>query len=691
MMPILLTIVFNKNKHMSNEKVLNYKDKLAESGLTPRDIQQLKFKSLTGSQTDKKAENYKNLKSIYIPYFTIEGKINRQFSRIRYLEKPKIFGDNVSKSFRKYDQPKNTIPCFYLPPIKTNWKEIAQNPELPILITEGEFKAACACKNGFPTIGLGGVYSWKSKKKGLDKIPDFDLFKWNGREVYIVFDSDLLTNIQVQRALYDLSSVLTDLGAHPYISKLPGVGEEKVGLDDFIVANGAGALESIIEDSDGFELAEQLWAMNQEVILISNMSMILQRSNNLLLRPSTFSEVNYADRQFLDTRGDKVAVKQVAKEWLKWPLRASVTDIVYEPGIKGTTEDGKYSIWDGWGCTPKKGNIKPWTDMLDYVFQKDKKARAWFEKWCAIQVQKPGVKLHSAVVFWSRQQGTGKSLIGEVLLKLFGDNGTMVTWSQIQNTRNDWAEKKQFIVGEEMTGSDKRQMADHIKNMITQEKVTIDQKYVPIYTTRDCINYYFTSNHPDAFFMDDEDRRMFVWCIDRPPMPYDFYIKFREWKNSDGPSALFHYLLQVDLKGFDEKTRAMETEWKDEMIDTGRSDLASWVHMIKTNPDEVLMNTPAVYNCDLFSAQQLKVLYEKDRGYDNRITGQGMSIALKRAGIPKANGGKYVRSNSGTSKLFIIRNTQKWSVAPHKDLADHYNRYFGDPTKNEKTKKKSKY
>ena len=32
------------------------------------------------------------------------------------------------------------------------------DPTVTIIITEGEKKAACACKHGLPTIGLGGVF-----------------------------------------------------------------------------------------------------------------------------------------------------------------------------------------------------------------------------------------------------------------------------------------------------------------------------------------------------------------------------------------------------------------------------------------------------------------------------------------------------------------------------------------------------
>ncbi|HUF34787.1 MAG TPA: AAA family ATPase, partial [Gemmatimonadales bacterium] len=82
-----------------------------------------------------------------------------------------------------------------------------------------------------------GVWSWKQKgPQGSVPIPDLDAIAWTGRTVYLVFDSDLATNPDVQRAETALAEELGRRGAHVCAIRLPaGPGGAKVGLDDYLL------------------------------------------------------------------------------------------------------------------------------------------------------------------------------------------------------------------------------------------------------------------------------------------------------------------------------------------------------------------------------------------------------------------------------------------------------------------------
>jgi hypothetical protein len=55
-----------------------------------------------------------------------------------------------------------------------------------LLITEGEKKADALTHNGFPCIGLSGVYGWKDKRSGESKpLPELEEFNWKNRLVYL--------------------------------------------------------------------------------------------------------------------------------------------------------------------------------------------------------------------------------------------------------------------------------------------------------------------------------------------------------------------------------------------------------------------------------------------------------------------------------------------------------------------------
>jgi len=108
---------------------------------------------------------------------------------------------------------------FYYPP-GYDWRALAKDTSESLIITEGEKKALKACKSGLTTIAVAGVWSWRSKKKGVAAIPDFDRIEWAGRKVYLAFDSDLMTNPQVNAALDALANELTMRGAKVVIKFL---------------------------------------------------------------------------------------------------------------------------------------------------------------------------------------------------------------------------------------------------------------------------------------------------------------------------------------------------------------------------------------------------------------------------------------------------------------------------------------
>ena len=123
-----------------------------------------------------------------IPYFDLDGNPNG-FARYR------LMGDYVPKGAKKsikYLQLPNTKPQFYLPPF-CNWQVIAADPTVAVYFVEGEKKAAALSILGFPAIGLGGVWSWRSRESDdtSDLISDFNLFDWRNRKTVIVFDADV--------------------------------------------------------------------------------------------------------------------------------------------------------------------------------------------------------------------------------------------------------------------------------------------------------------------------------------------------------------------------------------------------------------------------------------------------------------------------------------------------------------------
>jgi Family of unknown function (DUF5906)/Domain of unknown function (DUF3854) len=664
--------------------------KLATSTLDAADAKALMMYPAT--MKDLAAAGQPQHLAFEIPYFRVDGTPSG-FKRWRYLEDTRSpLEQRTDKKPLRYVQPGDTVSEVYLPPL-ADWKAVAEDTSVELVITEGELKAACCTKHGPPCIGLGGVYTFRSMKKGLPLLPVFREFKWNNRGVVVAYDSDAGTNPLVVQARNELCRVLLSLGALPRVATLPPAeGGGKQGLDDLALAEGFAAVEAVLAEAEPYAAAAALHELNAEVAYVVDPGLVVTLATGKTMRASDFTGHAYANRHYTETKTvfdkdgratEKHTLRKAAQAWVEWPARMELARMAFRPGQPKITEDRCFNTWKGWGCEPRKGSVRPWARLLDHLFEGKPEERLWFERWCGFPLLHPGVKMYTASVLWGTKTGTGKSLVGVSLGRIYGDAYTLIGDKELQSDRNEWVVGKQFVLGDDVTGHDQRKYADRLKTMITQEMVRIDQKYVPSYTMPDVVNYLFTSNHPDAFFLEDDDRRNFVHEVTVGPMDRAFYREYLAWLKDGGASHLFHHLLGLDFGDFRAEDRAPETASRASMIADGLSDVGVWARRLRDEPDQVLRLGDAVMPGDLWSSAELVKLYDPEgRG---RVSANGLSRELKRAGLSHVFGGMPVRTASGQARLFAVRNRDRWSgVTSSKALAEHYDATRGLPGRKKK-------
>ncbi len=283
----------------------------------------------------------------------------------------------------------------------------------------------------------------------------------------------------------------------------------------------------------------------------------------------------------------------VATEWMKWTQRNKCLRLAYAPG-KPRFFQKQLNTWVPSAIEPEKGDLTLWFEYLDHIFASDPSNRAWLMQWIAFQFQHPGIKMFSAVVFWSRETSTGKSLFGYIMADLFGHhNFSEISEGELHGNFNHWAARKQFVMGEEIKGSNAPKHADALKAIITRKFVTINTKNTPHYTLPDCINYFFTSNHAEAFYLDNTDRRFFVHQLPEKKLSAEWvHHTFLPWLRSKGHSHILYWLLNdVDISNFSPTAAAPHTGARKAMIEANRSELEMWWDELLESIDKPLVLT----------------------------------------------------------------------------------------------------
>lgn len=612
-----------------------------------------------------------------------------------------------------------------------SWAQIADDPAIALVITEGELKAACACKLGIATIGVGGVYNWRSAKLNQELLPILEKFQWLGRKVVICFDSDMKDNPMVRMAASRLAYTLAMRGALVYIANLTENGEgSKQGLDDFIysfaltataalgsrasaasiskaaqagIDEGLSEFGRILMEASPIGPGQELHRLNGEVALIQSTSEIVELYTGNVYTPGAFSEARYRNRTYNDSvvegeggeggsSSKKMIKKFAAKEWMAWNHRTEVAELAYEPSCNNMiTSSGAYNTWyaQRWPLTPsRKGSIAPWEKLFQQVFGTlVPEHQLWVRQWLACPIQRPGTKLYTALLVWGRGQGTGKTLLGELMEGIYGRNYGTVTHDQLSGQFTEWATNKQFIVGDEISIGDKRGLANKLKDMITRRSLTINIKNRKTYPVRDCINYYFTSNSESAMYIENADRRQFIQHVDRQTLSRQEYVDIRKWWDGGGAARMFHYFQnEVSLEGFEPTAHAPVTNAKLEMAVAGRSEIEDWCHDLVRDVNSVLKSDRNTQ--DLWRTEDLLLIFDPDKR--GKAGNKALSAALASAGAFRiANGQNGAIIDGNRSRLWALRNVDKYrkmGAAPAGKLYEAerpamFNRPIGDSQK----------
>lgn len=176
----------------------------------------------------------------WIPYPNVSGYYRLKLRREIQTQEGKV----------KYLSPKKELGkgnhAYILPEVEKLLKNYS--PDKPIFITEGEKKAAKATLEGFPCIGLGGVWNFKDGDNNF--LPQLDQYIWHNRTSYITYDSDITQKHNVRHAELRLATELINRRARSYSVRLPNESDgSKNGLDDFLVRYGAQAFRELIKDA----------------------------------------------------------------------------------------------------------------------------------------------------------------------------------------------------------------------------------------------------------------------------------------------------------------------------------------------------------------------------------------------------------------------------------------------------------
>lgn len=189
------------------EEVLSMEDRrrlLRESGISPEVVKARGYRT-----TKTKAElgrlgfsgAQQNVPALLIPVYSPSGDITTYQIR---PDRPRIGKDGKPV---KYETPRGSKMVLDVHPFV---REKLGDPSVPLFITEGIKKGDALVSCGLCAVSLLGVWNWRgtNERGGKMALPEWELIALNDRQIYIVFDSDVMLKPQVHVALVRLKDFL---------------------------------------------------------------------------------------------------------------------------------------------------------------------------------------------------------------------------------------------------------------------------------------------------------------------------------------------------------------------------------------------------------------------------------------------------------------------------------------------------
>jgi len=509
--------------------------------------------------------------ALVLPYADLDGEPmgSPPFSRIRYLADPPIRSKSPFKAPKpqRYAQPPGSPVRAYFPVTRRfAWSQVAEDPDHPLLIVEGEKKALKATLEGYACIGLGGVYNFF---QGGEFLPELEEIQWRGRPVYIVFDSDAAHNPQIQAAEARLAQELSlKRQAVLHLVRLPDASDgSKQGVDDYLVAEGAQSLETLLSAAPRMRKVDAaVVGLNERVAWIEKEGCVYDLRSKEFIQKSNFVNGSiYSSLEILAPTAKGTGVKRisVAETWLKHPHAQRYDYVEFRPETSDAvlpTEAGGLALnmWTGWSSEP--GDVGPFLELTDYLFAGLHQHADLPLKLMAYKVQNPGFKIPLALVLVG-SQGSGKSLWADCIRGAFAPYTAEIPPAALGSQFNGWTERTLIAVINEAVGETLQRHAPTLRAMISDKRIQLNEKFRIARQIDSYTQYIITANERGAGAYSADDRRMIV--VDCPQKrEYAFYKRIVDWRDSGGGKYLLDYLRTMDLEGWSPPSHAPMTAEK---------------------------------------------------------------------------------------------------------------------------------
>jgi len=219
------------------------------------------------------------------------------------------------------------------------------------------------------------------------------------------------------------------------------------------------------------------------------------------------------------------------------------------------------------------GDVSPWLNHVSAVYPNE---AAHIVRYLAFKVQHPGDKVNHGLVFIGAP-GIGKDTILAPAVAAVGQHNfqSISAATFFGSAFNGYLRSVLLRIDEvhDLGGETKYAFHDRTKTVLAAppDQNRINEKHTPEFSAANVCGVILTSNHPDALYLERNDRRHFVCVSDRTAAEFggDYFEMLYLWFANGGNEAVAHYLATLPLDDFNAKAPPPKTPGWHQMVTAG--------------------------------------------------------------------------------------------------------------------------
>jgi hypothetical protein len=237
--------------------------------------------------------------------------------------------------------------------------------------------------------------------------------------------------------------------------------------------------------------------------------------------------------------------------WSTWPGRYTVDEVVYDPENDYAKKHPGIAIENLWRGFAVQRAMGSWRRIYYHLFCVlcgcKKRPFRYLLYWLAHAVQHPGTAPKVMIVIRSDAEGVGKSTLGLLLKKIFGDHAVIVSSaSAVFGEFNETIVDRSVVILEEVAFPGDHKMAAAVRNLVTNEFISINPKGRRRYDIPNRLHTLLFTNEDWVVPAGPNARRYLVLDVKINKAAAYFDRLYAEIEGG-GVEAMLHHLLGLDL------------------------------------------------------------------------------------------------------------------------------------------------